>query len=100
MNPARVRRLRMAYREHLATWRPVEWPEATLLAQKGVAEMRMADQDRLIEIGRGIYGRVTATMLRAGPLQTDDWIPAPQTAGIGRRLTRLSAAEMDVEPIV
>ena len=87
----------MAYREHLATWRPREWSDYELLAQKAIAEVRMRQQDALIEQGRGIYGRITAAMVRAGPLRTDDWIPAPQMAGIGRRLTRLTAAEMDME---
>lgn len=96
LNPARARRFRRAYREHLATWCPVEWPDYVLAAQKMKAEIDMAQQDAMIESGRGIYGRITASMLRAGPLRTDDWIPSPEMRGVGRRLGRLSAAEMDV----
>lgn len=97
MNAARVRRFRRAYREHLATWAPREWTDGELLAQKLVAVARMRAQDAMIEAGRGLYGRITQSMLWAGPLRTDEWIPAPEMRGIGRRLGRLSAAELEVE---
>lgn len=91
-----MRRYRRAYREHLADWRPREWSDAEIAAAKDRSERVMADQDAMIADGHGIFGRVFGRTLAAGPLRTDEWIPAPEMRGVGRRLGRLSAAEMDV----
>ena len=42
MNPARARRFRRAYREHLAEWKPREWTDGELLA---VQKIRAGDAD-------------------------------------------------------
>jgi hypothetical protein len=90
------------YREDLAAWRErmaevARETEAAYVRQKWAAEGRMAQQDAMIEAGRGIYGRITGDMVRAGPLRTDEWLPSPNVAGVGRRLGRLHAAELEIE---
>lgn len=72
INPARVRRYARAYREHLSSWRPQEWPAETLAAQQRVAVERMAQQDAAIARGCGLMARTTASMAKAGPLRTDE----------------------------
>lgn len=73
MNLARVCHYRRTYRDHLAACRPTEWPAEVLAAQKAVAEARMVRQDAMIAAGAGVRGRVSAEMMRAGPLRTDEW---------------------------
>ena len=98
MNLARVRRWRREYREGLEEWRArVELTAGDWAGQKRRAKERMAEQDRLIEAGVGIRGRISQAMVMAGPLRTDEWLPSANVAGVGRRLGRLSAAEMEVE---
>ncbi len=64
---------------------------------KSKAEVRMERQDRMIADGCGLAGRTTLDMVRAGPLKTDEWIAPPTMRGIGRRIGKLSAAELEAE---
>ena len=90
-----IRRHRIRRRHDDWVFRPL--PAEWWAAQQRKSIERMAIQDNMIENGQGLMGRMTAAMLRAGPLRTDEWVPAPSMQGIGRRLGRLSAAELEAE---
>ena len=72
---------------------PAEWWREV----KKKAEARMARQDQMTLDGCGLAGRTTLDMTRAGPLKTDEWVAAPSMRGIGRRIGKLSAAELEAE---
>jgi len=46
---------------------------------------------------RGLRGRLSVDMVRAGPLKTDEWVQPPQIRGIGRRLGNLTSSELEAQ---
>lgn len=95
INPGRVRRLARQYREHLATWRPRPLTAADWQEQKMKAQARMAEQDRLISVGRGEMGRTTEAMRRAGPLLTERRAETPRVM-----MSRFVAGMLTAEDLV